>query len=158
MPQLLSLALLQLLHQAPLLALVVRPTREQSQTIQRDAMGMDLDQSAPEDELYNDDNLYWQGDYADDLPDPPAGYKNQPATPLLPDPLQHKDSPIPPPEPHPGDKNQPAPEPNLPAAHKDQHTIEDINLDEIQCLANVVAIMKTYYNPSHLFKPFNTQL
>ncbi|KAG2146316.1 hypothetical protein DEU56DRAFT_753796 [Suillus clintonianus] len=63
----------------------VEPTREQSQSIQRDAMGMDLDQSAPEDQLYNDDDLYRQGDYADDLPD-------QPAAP--PDPLQHEDPPI----------------------------------------------------------------
>ncbi|KAG2739551.1 hypothetical protein P692DRAFT_20822916 [Suillus brevipes Sb2] len=115
--------MLQSLHRVPLLAPVV-----QSQSIQNDAMGMDFDQSAPEDELYNDDDLYRQGDYADDLPD-------QPAAP--PDPLQHEDPPIPPPEPHPGDEDQPAPKPNLPAAHKDRCIIEDTDLDEIQRLANV---------------------
>ncbi|KAG2064109.1 hypothetical protein BDR04DRAFT_1162915 [Suillus decipiens] len=103
----------------------VEPTREQSQSIQRNVMGMDLDQSTPEDEspiqLYNDNDLYWQGNYADDFPDLPAGYETQPATPSLPDdPLQHEEPPIPPPESHPGDKDQPTPEPHLPAAHEDQ--------------------------------------
>lgn len=84
-------------------------------------------------QFHDNNDLYQHGDHTDNLPDPPTGYENQPAAPghLQQDPL------TPPPEPDPGDEDQPMPEPNLPAANEDRRTIEDIDLDEIQHLANI---------------------
>ncbi|KAG1721581.1 hypothetical protein EDD22DRAFT_962471 [Suillus occidentalis] len=51
--------------------------------------------------------------------------------------IKQNHPPIPLPEPDPRDKDQPAPEPNFPAAHDLWCTIEVIDPDEIQRLANV---------------------
>ncbi|KAG1741397.1 hypothetical protein EDD22DRAFT_851692 [Suillus occidentalis] len=124
----------------------VELTREHTRSIQSGDVDMNLDENATED----------KGNYADDFPDPPAADEDHSTPPPDPDPpagdtghstpppdpdppTSNEDHFTPPPDPDPpaSDMSHSTPPSDPPAGDKDQRTIQDIDLDEIQHLANI---------------------
>ncbi|KAG1818567.1 uncharacterized protein BJ212DRAFT_1298648 [Suillus subaureus] len=107
-------------------------TREHTCSDQSSDVDMGVGKNATEDKVYNDGDIH----YANDLPDPSVCGEGHSPPPL--DHPVHGVSHSPPlPDPPVCDKGHSPPPPDSPAGDKDQHTIQDVNLDDIQCLASV---------------------